>query len=260
MLDSDIFENPEIQITSLSGANASQVSEHILAMMLALGRRLPDLARHQGRNDWPTDRNKRFTPLELRGSTVGIVGYGSLGRQTARLLHTFGADILASKVDLNQLEDQGYTPDNMGDPEGALPKRIYPAEALRSMFKDCDFVIITTPLTDKSRGMIGQPQLDAMKPTAFLIDVSRGGVIDHEALIQSLQTQKIAGAALDVFPEEPLASDSPLWEMKNVIISPHIAGISKLYEQRAFTLFEENLQRYLEGQPLLNIVDPQQGY
>lgn len=259
-VDNPLFQNSDIQVTSLSGANASQVAEHIIEMMLALGHRLPELVRYQVKNTWPTDRGQRFTPLELRDATVGIVGYGSIGRQTAKLLNGFGSTILTSKADLKQLEDRGYLPEGLGDKQAALPTRIYPAEALRSMFKECDFVVVSVPLTDQTRGIIAKEQLAAMKPTAFLIDASRGGVVDQAALIEALQAGIIAGAALDVFPEEPLASDSPLWAMENVIITPHIAGISSEYDQRAVTLFMENLKLYLDEQPLLNTIDIQKGY
>lgn len=260
MLGSPILEGPNLIFTSLSGANASQVAEHVLEMMLAVGRHLPALIRHQIDTEWPTDRNKRYVPLELRGATVGIVGYGSVGRQVARLLEGFGAIILASKVNLNELEDAGYAQNGIGDEKGQLPTRIYPAEALRSMFKECDYVIVAAPLTSKTLGMIGKPQLQALKRNAFLIDVSRGGVIDQEALIEALQANEFAGAALDVFPEEPLAKDSPLWDMDNVIITPHVAGISSAFEERAVALFCDNLKRYVEGQPLLNVVDLKRGY
>jgi phosphoglycerate dehydrogenase-like enzyme len=260
ILESSLLEAPNLKLTSLSGANTSQVAEHVLEMMLALGHRLPALIRHQINNEWPTDRQKRFFPLELRGATIGIVGYGSVGRQVARLLQGFGTIILASKLNLKELEDVGYTLEGLGDEKGELPARIYPAEALRSMFKECDYVVVATPLTKKTRGMISKQQLQALKPNAFLIDISRGGVIDQEALIESLQDKTFAGVALDVFPEEPLAADSPLWDMENVIITPHIAGLSSESAGRAVTLFCENLKRYLEEQPLLNEVDIKRGY
>lgn len=259
-LGSPILESPNLTFTSLSGANATQVAEHVLEMMLALGHRLPALIRHQIDNAWPTDRNKRFVPHELRGATIGIVGYGSVGRHVAKLLKGFGVEILTSKVNLKELKDGGYAQDEIGDETGELPARIYPAEALRSMFKECDYVIVTVPLTSKTLGMISKPQLQALKSSAFLIDVSRGGVIDQDALIETLQDKKIAGAALDVFPEEPLAADSPLWELDNVIITPHIAGLSSKYAERAVALFCENLKRYLSKQPLLNEVDLKRGY
>ncbi|MEJ2757623.1 MAG: D-2-hydroxyacid dehydrogenase, partial [Anaerolineales bacterium] len=215
----------------------------------------------QGEKKWMEDKGKNYVPAELLGSTVGIVGYGSIGRQVAKLAHTFGATILATKRDLMSLPDEGYSPEmDMGDPEGTLFTRLYPPQALRSMFKDCDFVVVTVPLTEETTGMIGENQLQAMKETAFLVDASRGGVIDHDALDLALREGWIAGAALDVFAEEPLPEDHPLWDAPNLIITPHIAGFSANYMNRANRMFIENLKRYLTDEPMLNLVDLSRGY
>jgi phosphoglycerate dehydrogenase-like enzyme len=250
----------DIQITTLSGAAAPQVAEHVLLMLLALGHKIPELAAFQARAEWPKDRWERFRALELRESTVGIVGYGSIGREVARLLHPLGTRILAAKRDVRHPEDNGYTPPGLGDPNGDLFTRLYPIQALRSMLKECDFVVVCLPLSPATRGLIGEAELAAMKPSAFLVDVSRGGIVNHAALITALQEKRIAGAALDVFPEEPLPSSSPLWKMPNVIITPHISGISAHYSQRAMELFLENLKRYLSGNLLYNLYDPELGY
>lgn len=259
-IDAPILGKSGLVATTLSGAGATKMAEYILMMLLALGQRLPDLFAHQESREWPQDRWERFAPLELRESTVGIVGYGSIGRQVARLLHPFGAQVLACKQDAMQPVDSGYTPEGYGDPAGDFVHRLYPTQALRSMLKQCDFVVITVPLTPATLGMIGAEQLAAFKPGAFLIDVSRGGVLHQEALIHALEENKIAGAALDVFPEEPLPEDSPLWEMPNVIITPHISGVTPNYDQRAVELFARNLERYIEGEPLYNVIDPNTGY
>jgi phosphoglycerate dehydrogenase-like enzyme len=253
-------ERPGFTITTLSGAAVSQMAEYILTMLLAFGRKLPALSRQQKKAEWPEDRWKRFEPRELRDSTVGIVGYGSIGRQVARLLREFGATVLATKNDAMHPGDSGYTPEGMGDPNGDLVHRLYPAQALKSMLKDCDFVVVCVPLSGKTRNLIDAEALAACKPSAYLIDVSRGEIVDHDALIKALNEQKLAGAALDVFPEEPLDSDSPLWEMPNVIITPHIAGVSAKYDERAITLFAENLSRYIADLPLYNIFNPKRGY
>jgi len=258
--DAPILKKEGLIATTLSGANASQVAEFALTMLLALGHHLPGLLAQQGRNQWPSGRAERFTPQELRGSTVGIIGYGSVGRQIARLLQPFGVTVLASKQNAMQTEDHGYAPEGQGDAEGEFAQRIYPGKALRSMLQECDFVVVTVPLTEQTSGMIGEEQLAALKPNAYLIDVSRGGVIDHQALIAALEERKIAGATLDVFPEEPLPADSPLWEMPNVILTPHIAGFSAHYHERAAQLFGLNLRRYLEGKPLLNQFEFDRGY
>jgi phosphoglycerate dehydrogenase-like enzyme len=253
-------DRPNLTVTTLSGAAASQIAEHVLTMLLAFGRQLPALSVQQKKAEWPKDRWERFKPRELRTSTVGIVGYGSIGRQVARLLRETGATVLATKNDAMHPIDSGYTPEGMGDPNGDLVHRLYPAQAIKSMLKDCDFVVISIPLSEKTRGLINAEVLAACKPTAYLIDVSRGGIVEHGALIKALNDHRLAGAALDVFPEEPLPPKSPLWGMPNVIITPHIAGISAHYDERAVALFAENLSRYIADLPLYNIFNLQRGY
>lgn len=262
-------EEHSIMFTTLSGANAPQVAEHALALILALGHNLPALLSDQSRAKWSPRRLERFIPRELRRKTVGIVGYGSVGRQLAHLLQPFNVSVLASKRDLlnesevNQFHPDGPPPvDAEGQPlpQPNLIRRLYPGRALRSMFKDCDIVVVTVPLTKETRGMIGEKQLEALQPHAILVDVSRGGILDHQALIAALKEGSFAGAALDVFPEEPLPADSPLWEMPNVIISPHIAGLSPRYDARAMALFTENIAHHLAGEELLNEYEPERGY
>jgi phosphoglycerate dehydrogenase-like enzyme len=260
VIDEPILRRDGIQATTLSGANTPQVAEHVLTMMLALGHNLPDFFIRQGRLEWMTDKGTRYQPLELRDSTIGIVGYGSIGRQVARLARGFGATVLATKREVMDPEDKGYSPEDTGDPQGDIFTRLYPPQALRSMLKECDFVVVTVPLTTETIGMIGAEQLAALKPSAYLIDVSRGGVVDHNALVQALQENRLAGAALDVFEEEPLPADHPLWAMPNVVITPHIAGFSTHYLQRANALFIENLKHFLAGEPLLNQIDLEKGY
>jgi phosphoglycerate dehydrogenase-like enzyme len=256
----DFPERSGLTLTTLSGAAASQMGEYILSMLLAFGRKLPALSAQQKKAEWPKDRWERFKPRELRDSTVGIVGYGSIGRQVARLLHEFGTTVLATKNNAMSPIDSGYTPEGLGDPEGDLVHRLYPGQAVKSMVKDCDFVVVCVPLSDKTQGLIDADVLAACKPTAYLIDVSRGGIIDHEALIKALNEHRLAGAALDVFPNEPLDSKSPLWGMPDVIITPHIAGVSAHYDERAVALFAENLSRYIAELPLYNIFNPKRGY
>jgi len=260
MLDAPLFERENIIFTNLSGAAAPQMAEYVLTMMLALGRKLPALMDFQDRAEWPKDRFERFTPRELRGSTVGIVGYGSIGRELARLLQPFGVKVLAAKKDVRQPKDTGYVSEGLGDPDGLLFHRLYPIEALKSMLKECDFVAVAVPLTGETQNLIGEEELRAMKSTAYIVDVSRGGIINPKALLSALQDNRIAGAALDVFYEEPLPSNSPFWKLKNIIITPHIAGQSAHYNERAVDLFVENLERYAEGEPLLNRFDPHKGY
>jgi phosphoglycerate dehydrogenase-like enzyme len=249
-----------VRITTLSGAAAPQMGEFVLMCILALGRRLPRMERDRAEKRWADNRFERFRPLDLHGSTVGVVGYGSVGREVARLAHAFGAQVLATKRDLKTPEDEGYRTEGRGDAGADVPDRLYPPQALRSMVALCDFVVLTLPLTAETRGLINRSVLQQMKPTACLIDVSRGGVLDHNALVEALSEKRLAGAALDVFPVEPLPSASPLWELPNVILSPHVAGASGHYFEQATALFADNLQRYLADQPLLNQYDPQVGY
>jgi phosphoglycerate dehydrogenase-like enzyme len=259
-VQSPLLEKRDLAVTTLSGANASQIAEYALMMLLALGHRMTDLVAAQKRAEWPRDRWERFSPRELRGSTVGIVGYGSIGRQIARLLHGFGVTILATKRDAMRPEDRGYIPEGMGDREGDFVRRLYPPQAIASMFRACEAAVITVPLTPDTRGLIAARELAALKPGAFVIDVSRGGVVDHPALIAALTEQRLGGAALDVFPEEPLPPESPLWKLPTVIVTPHISGNTPHYDQRAVDLFCENLRRYLAGQVLYNLYQPEHGY
>jgi len=250
----------DVQVTTLSGASAPQLAEYALMGILALGRRVPRMVADKAAKRWAEDRFERFRPRELRGATVGIVGYGSTGREVARLCRAFGATVLATKRDLRSLDDQGYQLKDLGDPNADLAERLYPPQAVASMASLCDFLVIAVPLTAETRGMIDRQVLAALRPTAFLVDLSRGGVVDHGALVEALSEKKLAGAVLDVYPEEPLRESSPLWEMTNVLLSPHIAGASGDYFERATELFAENLRRYLSDQPLLNLYDPQRGY
>ncbi len=259
-VNSPIVSSEQVVTTTLSGAASSQVAEYIVMMLLALGHHLPDMIAHQRRGEWARDRWDRFRPFELRGSTIGIIGYGSIGRQVARLIQPFGATILATKNDGLHPQDSGYTPEGWGDPEGILPRRIYPPQALKSMVKESDFVLVTVPLTPQTRGLVNQQVLEVMKPNAFLVDISRGGVVDHHSLIAALGERRIAGAALDVFPEEPLPDSSPLWKLDNVLLTPHISGNTPRYDDRAIDLFVENLKRYLAHSSLLNQVDLKKGY
>ena len=252
--------NRGVQFTSVSGAAAVQMAEYAMMMLLALGHRLPDLVRVQAAHEWPRDKWERFSPRELRGSTVGIIGYGSVGRETARLCRAFGARVLAMKHDAMIPEDTGYAIEGIGDPEGSLPLRIYPPQAAKRMLAECDFVVLSAPLTDSTRAWFDAGMIDSMRDGACLVNISRGGILDEQALQKALQTGKLSGAALDVFAAEPLESDSKLWDTPGMFLTPHIAGNSPQYDLRAAGMFAENLHRYLDGRPLLNLFDPRKGY
>lgn len=250
----------DLMITTMSGTSAPQLAELTLAFILALSHRILKIFHSTPEERWAPGRLKRYQPLELRGSTVGIVGYGSVGREIARLCQSFGASVLATKRDLKHLSDDDYSLGGLGDPEAEIPDRIYPPQALRSMVSLCDFVIVTLPLTQETQGIYDEAVFEAMKPSAHLIDISRGGIVDHGALVEALNLDHLAGAALDVYPIEPLPESSPLWEMENVILTPHIGGSSPQYLERAIELFSVNIQHYLSKMPLLNLYDPSREY
>ncbi|MDX1995404.1 MAG: D-2-hydroxyacid dehydrogenase [bacterium] len=261
ILNRPIVQAEDIEITSASGIHAVQMAEYCLAMMLAFEYKLPLMLNYQREIKWPEKRHEIFRPLTLRGQTLGIAGYGSIGRELARQAVGLGMRVLATKRDLlRTTEDEGYYAPGTGDPAGDLPERLYPPEALRTMVQECDYVVITVPLTEKTRHTINQDILNAMKKNAVLINVARGAVVDEAALISHLAAEKIRGAALDVFEEEPLPATSPLWNLANVILSPHVSGNTARYHEKAAEVFAENLRRYLEGRPLLNRYNREHGY
>lgn len=256
-----IVQAEDVMVTSTSGIHAGQMAEYCMAMILAFAYRLPLMLHYQKKPEWPKDAGKIFIPRELRGSTLGIVGYGSIARELARLASTFGMTVLATKRNLKQLEDdENYTEAGLGDPLAEIPDRLYPAEALVSMARECDYLVVTVPLTEQTRHSVDEAVFEAMKPTAVLINVARGAVVDEAALISALAAEKIGGAALDVFEQEPLPITSPLWNFDNVILSPHISGNSAHYHERAARVFAENLTRYVDKHPLLNLLQRERGY
>ncbi|NIM93482.1 MAG: hypothetical protein GTO18_07205 [Anaerolineales bacterium] len=250
----------DVQITTLSGVAAPGAVEFVLMAILGLARRLPAMMEDKLEKRWAENRFERFQPRELRGSTVGIVGYGSIGREIARICRAFGATTLATKRNLKVLNDRGYTIKGLGDPGAELVERMYPHQALASMASLCDFLVITAPLTPETRGIVDEKVLKIMRPSSYIIDISRGGIVDHGALVEALTEEHIAGAALDVFPVEPLPESSPLWDLPNVILSPNIAAVSPRYYELAMDLFVKNMQHYLAEQPLLNRYREERGY
>jgi phosphoglycerate dehydrogenase-like enzyme len=251
----------EVIFTTASGLHAINIGEYVFASILAWARRLPEMFDLQRKTVWLDDRWMRYAPLELRGATLGIVGYGSIGREVGRLAKAFGMKVLAVKRRMQTPEERNaYEIPVLGDPWGTLPDAMYGPKQLHEMLAQCDYVVLAMPLTRETRGMIGEAELRAMKPAAYLVNISRGEVCDEAALVHALKEKWIAGAGLDVFTKEPLSEKSPLWTLPNVILTPHIAGYSPNYEQRAVDIFCENLRRYIAGQPLLNVVDKTAGY
>jgi phosphoglycerate dehydrogenase-like enzyme len=260
VLDSQLSMKPEIILTSMSGASAVQEGEYILMMLLSLGHRLPELLFNQSKQEWPNDRWEKFIPTELSNSTLGLIGYGSIAREVARLVQPLNVKVLAAKRDVMHPADEGYTIDGHGDPEGNYFHRLYPIEAIKPMLKECDFVVCTLPLTPETKGIISDEIIRALKPGAFFIHISRGGVVDENALAQALVEKRLSAAAMDVFTQEPLPASSLLWKVPNLVLTPHVSGFSPRYKERAGEMFIENLRRYLHEEPLMNTFIPNRHY
>jgi phosphoglycerate dehydrogenase-like enzyme len=256
-----IIRAEDISVTTASGIHAVQMGEYCIGMMLALAYQIPLMLHYQGKAEWPEKSQTIFAPHEMRGQTLGIVGYGSIGRELARMADALGMRVLASKRDVMHPEERdSYREPGTGDPDGQIPARLYPADALASMAAECDFLVVTTPQIENAEPVVNEGVLEAMKKTAILLNVARGSVLDEKALITALSSGKIAGAALDVFQEEPLPPTSPLWNLDNVILSPHVSGNSARYHEKSAALFGENLRRYLDKRPLLNLLNRKRGY
>jgi phosphoglycerate dehydrogenase-like enzyme len=172
----------------------------------------------------------------------------------------FAMRVLACKRDPSRRADAGYTVPGTGDPEGRLPDAWFGVGQLREMLAHSDVVVMCAPSTPETRRMIGEAELRVMKPSAFFVNVGRGATVDEAALAQALAERRLAGAAVDVFAQEPPPPGHPLYELDNVILSPHVSGFLPSYDDRCTDLFAENLRRYLAGEPLLNLVDRARGY
>ena len=255
-----LLENGDVRVTTASGIHAVPIAEYVMASMVAFSRGFPMLLERQRRAEWAGWQATQSHSRELRGATLGIVGYGSIGREVARLACAYGMRVLALKRDPAVRRDRGYAEPGVGDPEGRLPDQWYGPAQLHQLLTSCDYVVISVPLTPATRGMIDAQALRAMKPDAYLVNIARGPIIVERDLIQALKEGWIAGAGLDVFDEEPLPAGSALWRLDNVILTPHAAAATPPYDERASVLFAENLRRYLAGESLLNEVNPALGY
>jgi phosphoglycerate dehydrogenase-like enzyme len=261
--DHPLYTGTEVHLTTTSGVHAATIAEYAVTMLLALAHRVPRMVEWQGKGHWPPDDQRwpLFVPTEVRGATLGIIGYGSIGRELARIAKTaFAMTVLACKRDPARKTDPGYCVPGTGDPDGVLPDEwLSPAE-LPSLLARSDVVVMAAPLTPATEHMLGADAFRAMKPTAYFINVGRGATVDEAALARALRERQIAGAAVDVFAEEPPPKRHPLYGVDNVIISPHVSGFLPSYDDRCADLFAENLRRYLAGTPLLNLVDRAKGY
>ena len=260
LLDDPLLHKEGLQVTSSSGANVSQMGEYVIMTLLMLGHKMPMMTQAQREKRWVEDKFNVLQPKELRGSTVGIIGYGSIGREVSRQLYAYGATVLATKRDVFHPEDSGYIPEGLGDPHGNYFHRLYPMEGLRGMLEECDFVVLTLPHTKSTECLFVKEMFEQMKPGSYFVNVSRGQLVDEGALIDALNSGQLAGAALDVFSQEPLEPESPLWSQPNLIITPHISAYSPNMLNQVIDLFIENLKRYLNRQPLYNLVNLDLGY
>ncbi|MDE3076139.1 MAG: D-2-hydroxyacid dehydrogenase [Chloroflexota bacterium] len=244
-----LLEQP-FAVTTMKGIHRVSMGEHIMSVMLMWVRGMPRFLQAQREGRWlpPAERPRLG---ELWGSTLGVVGLGNIGDEVARRAKAFDMRVLATRRHVGP-KDAGSKP--------AYVDRLLPASELDSLLSDSDFVLLALPLTGETRGILGERELGLMKPSGVLINISRGAVLDEPALIEALRTGRIGGAALDVFATEPLAAGSPLWDLPNVILTPHISGQSVRYWDRIVELFCENLRRYLAGEELINRYDPNRGY
>ena len=231
-------------LTSASGVHAVPISEHIVGLLLMFARALHEAVRTQDRHEWA--RPPAASIFELAEKTMLLVGVGAIGERTALLASALGM----------RVEGIRHDPSRVAEGVAAM----YGVDQLRERLPQADVVVLTIPLSPATRGMIGAEELRAMRPSAYLINIGRGGTVDEAALVEALQEERIAGAGLDVFAEEPLPRTSPLWTMQNVVITAHYAGSTPRYNERAMAIFLDNLRRYRAGTPLSNVVDKHEGY
>jgi phosphoglycerate dehydrogenase-like enzyme len=249
-----------VTVTNGSGLHGSSMGEYCLGAILFAAQRNLVRQEHQGRHAWEP-RDAAFG-RRLRDQTLAVLGYGSIGREVARLARAFGMRILAVKTRPGQVADEGFAMAGLGDPEGTIPERIVGLDGLHGVLSEADFIVISLPLTPHTRGLFGREALAACRSTAWLVKIGRGPIIDEQALLAALREGRIGGAYLDVFDEEPLPADHAYWDAPNLVISPHIAGVNshEHFWRMLSDLLEQNVRRYVAGEPLLNRVDLARGY
>ena len=234
----------DIPVSTSSGVNAIAVAEFALCLMLMIAKQAPRFIANKEAARW-----EAFANWELNGKTAGIIGLGKIGGEVARLARAFRMRVLATRRSATGREKETAEVDALFSPQEIL-----------QMLPECDFVILTAPLTPETRGLIAEAELKAMKPTAYLVNIARGPIVEQEILIRALKEKWIAGAALDVFDTEPLPADSELWNLPNVIVSPHLGGYVRENQAGRTKLFCESLKRFLNGEEPYNLFDKQRGY
>jgi phosphoglycerate dehydrogenase-like enzyme len=245
----------DVVITNARGVFSRPIAEYVVMMILAVSRKLPQLLELQRERTW-----QPLEGAELRDVTVGVIGLGSIGRAVGGLASAFGCRLIATRRRYDAGGDI-VSPDPEDAGLGPLKlDRVLGPEGLPDLLADSDFVVLAAPLTPETQGMINDGALAQMKPTAWLINVARGRLVDERALLRALRDGRIGGAVLDTFSEEPLPESSPFYDLPNVIVTPHTSWSSSRVLDRSVGLFCENLRRFAAGEPLLNVVDPDAGY
>ncbi|MGL4651703.1 MAG: D-2-hydroxyacid dehydrogenase [Caldilineaceae bacterium] len=231
---------PHTRFTTASGVHAVPLAEFCIMSMLNHYRGLATMQADQRARRW-----ERFATTDLPGKTVAIIGLGNIGREIARLSSAFGLRVIGSRTAVSPMANVAH---------------VYAPGELHAMLAEADTVIMTTPHTPATDRMLGAAEFAAMRDGAFFINIGRGATVDEPALIAALHSGKLGGAALDVFAEEPLPAESPLWDMPNVLVCPHSASTSAQENVRLTDLFCDNLRRYLDGDPLRNVLDTERLY
>jgi phosphoglycerate dehydrogenase-like enzyme len=237
-----------VVLTNSTGIHGPVVAEHAIAVLLALAKRLPQAMQYQARKTWSQDQlwHERPRPREVADATALVIGMGGIGREFTARAQALGMKVLAVRENPAKGSD------------GA--DAVFSPAQLDAILPQADYVLLCTPVTPSTTAIINAPRLARMKPDSYLINVGRGPLVDEAALLHALQQRRIAGAALDVFNEEPLPSDSPFWALDNLLITPHTAAVTERLWERHYRLIAENLKRFLAGKPLLNEVDKTRGY
>jgi D-2-hydroxyacid dehydrogenase (NADP+) len=237
----------DIIVTNARSVHGPVVAEHAIALMFALAKRVPNAVRYQQEHVWAQEQisYEHPHPSELAGSTLGLVGYGAIGAEIARRAVSLGMSLLIVR----------QHPERAGSAE-----QTFGLDRLDDVVSQADFLVLAAPVTDKTHHLLNAARLARMKPTAYIINVARGALIDEATLIDALRNRQIGGAGLDVFDHEPLPAESPLWDLDNVLMTPHTAATSDKMWERHYALIQENLRRYLAGEPLLGLVDKRVGY
>jgi phosphoglycerate dehydrogenase-like enzyme len=238
----------DVVITSARGIRARAIAEHVLGVTIALARHLPVAIRAQAAHHWAQEELEGPAAVRtLQGLRMGIVGLGAIGGEVARIAARFGFAVSAIRRRVDQPRPEGI-------------EEVWPPDRLLDLLAASDVVVVAAPHTPDTKRLIGRREVAAMKHGALLINVSRGKLIDDDALVEALEDGRVAGAALDVFTHEPLERESAYWDMPNVIVTPHTSGAMQDYWTPLVDLFSENLRRFEAGRPLLNVVDKALGY